>query len=172
MFNKGNDSNRKAAAPASNPIGMSKNMARNSTPSILSADLAITGSIKTQGEVQLDGSVEGDIRAKSLTIGEKAVVKGEIQAEQITVRGKVTGKIRGRQIQLTATAHVEGDIVHSTLSMENGAFFEGQCKHDNDPLGARSAQAQAQSAPPPAGQPRPAAANTMRPAPDVGPKKN
>jgi cytoskeletal protein CcmA (bactofilin family) len=174
MFNKGNESNRKGAAPASNPIGMSKNMTRNSTPSILSADLAITGSIKTQGEVQLDGSVEGDIRAKSLTIGEKAVVKGEIQAEQITVRGKVTGKIRGRQIQLTATAHVEGDIVHSTLSMENGAFFEGQCKHDNDPLGARSAQqGQApQSAPPPAGQPKPAAANTMRPAPNGAPKKS
>ncbi len=112
-------------------------MTRNSTPSILSSDLVITGSLKTQGEIQLDGSVEGDIRAKALTIGEKAVVKGEIHAEQITVRGKVIGKLRARQIQLTSTAHVEGDIVHSTLAMENGAYFEGQCHHDNDPLGTR-----------------------------------
>jgi cytoskeletal protein CcmA (bactofilin family) len=122
-------------------------MTRNSTPSILSADLAITGSIKTQGEIQLDGSVEGDIRAKSLTIGEKASVKGEIHAEQITVRGKVIGKLRARQIQLASTAHVEGDIVHSTLSMENGAYFEGQCHHDNDPMGTRKTPPQAAPAP-------------------------
>jgi len=173
MFNKGNDSNRKGAAPASNPIGASKHMARNSTPSILSADLAITGSLKTQGEIQLDGSVEGDIRAKAVTIGEKAVVKGEIHAEQITVRGKVAGKLRARQIQLAATAHVEGDIVHSTLSMENGAYFEGQCHHDNDPLGARKAQAQ--SAPPPSAQQggaKPVAANAVRADASADTKKN
>ncbi len=170
MFNKGNDSNRKAAPAASNPIGMSKNMTRNTTPSILSADLVITGSIKTQGEVQLDGSVEGDIRAQSLTIGEKAVVKGEIHAEQITVRGKVIGKLRARQIQLASTAHVEGDIVHSTLSMENGAYFEGQCHHDNDPTGARKAQPQP-SAPAPAA-PKAAPSVAVRADAALGTKKN
>ncbi len=146
MFNKGNDSNRKGATPAANPIGTNKNMTRNSTPSILSSDLSITGSVKTQGEIQLDGSVEGDIRAKALIIGEKSVIKGEIHAEQITVRGKVIGKLRARQIQLASTAHVEGDIVHSTLAMENGAFFEGQCHHDNDPLGTRKNPQPAQAA--------------------------
>ncbi len=141
MFKMGKDTNRRGNASIPTPTGTDKKMTRNSTPSILSADLVITGSLKTQGEVQLDGKVEGDIRAKSLTIGEKAIVKGEILAEAITVRGKVIGKLRARQIQLAATAHVEGDIVHSTLSMENGAYFEGQCHHDNDPLGVRKGPA-------------------------------
>ncbi|MBL4597231.1 MAG: polymer-forming cytoskeletal protein [Robiginitomaculum sp.] len=111
-------------------------MPSQSTPSILSADLAITGSITSDGEIQLDGSVEGDIRAGSITIGEKSVVKGEVVADTIIVRGKVLGKLRGRQIQLAATARVEGDITHSSLSMENGAFFEGQCHHASDPTTA------------------------------------
>lgn len=160
MFKKGNELNRKSAESVPSPINVSKNMSRNTTPSILSSDLVVTGSIKTQGEVQLDGSIEGDIRAQSLTIGEKAVVKGEIHAEQITVRGKVLGKLKARQVQLTATAHVEGDITHSTLAMENGAYFEGQCHHDNDPLGARKAPPSAGGASggaPNAGAKRPAA---------------
>ncbi|VAV88465.1 hypothetical protein MNBD_ALPHA06-1698 [hydrothermal vent metagenome] len=113
-----------------------KNMSQHSTPSILSGDLAITGSIISEGEIQLDGVVEGDIKANSITIGEKSVIKGEVVAETIIVRGKVSGKIRGRQIQLASTARVEGDITHSSLSMENGAFFEGQCRHASDPIGA------------------------------------
>ncbi len=137
MFNK-RDKSTSSAAPLAvkpaKPIG--KNMSQHSAPSILSGDLAVNGSITSEGEIQLDGSVEGDIRAGSITIGEKSVIKGEVVADTIIVRGKVLGKLRGRQIQLAATARVEGDITHSTLSMENGAFFEGQCRHASDPTGA------------------------------------
>lgn len=138
MFNKkGSAPKRPAQTPPPAPKPIGKNMAnQHSAPSILSSDLAVTGSISSDGEVQLDGSVEGDIRAGSVTIGEKSVVKGEVIADTIIVRGKVVGKIRGRQIQLAATARIEGDITHSSLSMENGAFFEGQCRHASDPTNA------------------------------------
>jgi len=169
MFKMGKDANRRGNVSTPSPTGTDKHMTRNSTPSILSSDLVITGSLKTQGEVQLDGRIEGDIRAKSLTIGEKAVIKGEIHAETITVRGKVIGKLRARQIQLSATAHVEGDIVHSTLSMENGAFFEGQCHHDNDPLGVRKTPAA--KGRPPVADSTPAATATVRADAALGTKK-
>ena len=44
--------------------------------SVLSSDLHITGNIKTTGDIQVEGSVEGDIRAHLLTIGETATIKG------------------------------------------------------------------------------------------------
>ncbi len=134
--------NKKAKIPSQNkntppsPQQNGKTMSQSSAPSILSGDLAINGSITSDGEIQLDGIVEGDIRAASITIGEKSVVKGEVIADTITVRGKVIGKLRGNQIQLATTARVEGDITHATLSMENGAFFEGQCHHESDPTNA------------------------------------
>jgi cytoskeletal protein CcmA (bactofilin family) len=141
MFNKkGKEPNR--TLPPTTPIARSigKSMSQHSAPSILSSDLAINGSVSSDGEIQLDGMVEGDIRAGSITIGEKSVIKGEVVADNITVRGKVLGKLRGRQIQLASTAHVEGDITHASLSMENGAFFEGQCRHASDPAGAKTAK--------------------------------
>jgi cytoskeletal protein CcmA (bactofilin family) len=51
------------------------------------------------------------------------------------VRGKVVGRIYARKVLLTATCHVEGDILHETFAVENGAFFEGSCRHSDNPLG-------------------------------------
>ena len=103
-------------------------------PSILSADLKITGSIVSDGEVQLDGTVDGDVRATDLTIGEEASITGEVVAENVVIRGRVNGSVRARQVQLSSTARVEGDVIHATLAIESGAYFDGLCKRSSDPL--------------------------------------
>ena len=106
-----------------------------SAPSIISADMAITGTITSTGDVQIDGRVEGDVHSIGLVIGEKAEIHGEISAEDVTVRGKVIGRIRARKILLAPTSHVEGDILHESFAVESGAFFEGNCRHSDNPLG-------------------------------------
>jgi hypothetical protein len=45
------------------------------------------------------------------------------------------GRIRARKVQLASTSHVEGDILHEAFSVEAGAFFEGNCRHSDNPLG-------------------------------------
>lgn len=146
MFNKGKepvarpaagvDTDTKTAPPPPPPV--KKSMPKNSAPSILSDDLEITGTVIAEGEIQLDGRVEGDVRAGSLTVGEKASVKGEVLADSVTIRGHVVGSVRGRQVTLASTARIEGDITHSALSVESGAFFEGHCRHAADPLSGGS----------------------------------
>jgi cytoskeletal protein CcmA (bactofilin family) len=106
-----------------------------SAPSILSADAVITGTLVSAGDMQIDGRVEGDVRSVSLVIGDKAEIHGEIFAEEVIVRGRVIGRIRARKVQLAATSHVEGDILHEAFAVESGAFFEGNCRHSDDPLG-------------------------------------
>lgn len=136
MFSKKDNDQKRTPAEVPVRVKSQGNAMSSTVPSILSADLAVTGTIVSEGEIQLEGSVEGDIRAASITIGEQSVVKGEVVAQIVIVRGKVIGKVRGKQVQLAATARVEGDITHSQLSMENGAFFEGQCRHASDPAGS------------------------------------
>ena len=104
-------------------------------PSIISGDLIVSGTLTSSGDMQIDGRVEGDIRSAGLVIGEKAEIHGEIFAEDLTVRGKVVGRIRARKVQLCATSHVEGDILHEAFAVEAGAFFEGNCRHSDNPLG-------------------------------------
>jgi cytoskeletal protein CcmA (bactofilin family) len=105
-----------------------------SAPSIISADMAISGSLRSTGDIQIDGRMEGDVHSIGLVIGDKAEIHGEVFAEEVTVRGKVVGRIRARKVLLAATSHVEGDILHEALAIETGAFFEGNCRHSDNPL--------------------------------------
>lgn len=109
-------------------------------PSILSSDLTIKGNVTTTGDVQVEGTIEGDIRAHLLTVGEGATVKGEIIADDVVVNGRVVGRLRGLKVRLTATARVEGDIIHKTIAIESGAHFEGTVQRQDDPLSAKSSK--------------------------------
>ena len=97
-------------------------------PSTIGADLSIVGDLSSEGEVQVDGSIDGDIRTKILLIGESATVKGEIVGDTVRVYGNVTGQIKARFVTLAKSAHVVGNILHENLSIEEGAFLDGHCK--------------------------------------------
>ncbi len=97
-------------------------------PSIISRDLNIVGDMLSEGEIQVDGTVNGDIRTRVLIVGESAKVKGEIVAETVRILGSIDGQIKAKVVILAATAHVVGDIIHEDLSIETGAFLEGHCK--------------------------------------------
>ena len=99
-----------------------------SPPSIISADLKITGDLSSDGEVQVDGAIDGDIRTKTLLVGETDNIKGEIVAETVHIHGSVNGQVKARDVNLAKSAHVIGDILHENLSIETGAFLEGHCK--------------------------------------------
>jgi cytoskeletal protein CcmA (bactofilin family) len=104
------------------------------SPSVLSSDLMIRGNLKTTGDVQVEGQVEGDIRAHLLTVGEGATIKGEVVADDVVVNGRIIGCVRGLKVRLTSTARVEGDIIHKTIAIESGAHFEGSVQRQEDPL--------------------------------------
>ena len=57
--------------------------------SMLSQDLNIVGNIKTTGDIQVEGTVEGDIKAHLLTIGETATIKGEVVADDVVINGRI-----------------------------------------------------------------------------------
>ena len=126
-------------------------------PSIIAADVTLRGSMVSEGEIQVDGAIEGDVRCGNLTIGETGVVHGDVAGELITVKGRIVGSIRGRKVVLNATAKVEGDIAHASLSIDIGAVFEGHVKYAQDPLAAPAAP---QLTPPPQ-----AASTPMNPSP-------
>ncbi len=85
-------------------------------PSILSTDFAITGDVVSEGEVQIDGKVTGDIRCTMLTIGVTGCLTGQVFADYALIRGKVDGRIRAHNVTLARTARVVGDIIHESLT--------------------------------------------------------
>jgi cytoskeletal protein CcmA (bactofilin family) len=156
-----------AAASAAPQV---KRSARSAAPSIISADLVVNGTLISTGDIQIDGRVEGDVRSAGLVIGDKAFIQGEILAEDVTVRGRVQGGIRARKVLLCTTSHVEGNILHEAFAVEAGAFFEGNCRHSDNPLSEETGrqgqayQSKPAAAPQAAAAPAPAAPSNAPPA--------
>ena len=106
----------------------------NSPPSLLSTDLFIKGNLTTSGDIQIEGEVEGNIKASLLTVGQNAKIKGEINTNELIINGFVSGTIRSKKVTLTSSARVEGDIIHNTIAIETGAHFEGSIEKTDNPL--------------------------------------
>ena len=121
-----------AASQASTPAYQPK---AKPSPSLLSSDLNIKGNVTSSGDIQIEGTIEGDVRAHLLTVGESATIRGEVIADDVVVNGRVIGRVRGLKVRLTSSARVEGDIVHKTIAIESGTHFEGSVQREEDPLG-------------------------------------
>lgn len=114
---------------ADTPVNKSSlSSSRTKVPSIVAENLHIVGNLQSDGDIQIEGIVDGDISTNKLTVGSGATVNGSINGDEITVSGTVNGQITARAIRLTRTAKVVGDINHDSLSIEAGAFVQGLCK--------------------------------------------
>jgi cytoskeletal protein CcmA (bactofilin family) len=120
MFSKAS----KVTAATTEPMTSTK----SGIPSIISADMKIVGSVESKGDVQIDGTIEGDVTSHTLTVSDSASVRGSISADTVRVSGTVKGGINAKSVTLTRSAKVEGDILHQALAIEPGASFEGQCR--------------------------------------------
>lgn len=106
-------------------LGKTTTTASANVVSIIGPDVRIVGDIITEGEMQVDGRVEGDITCKTLMVGPGGHIVGEIKAERVRIHGEVSGKLSADQITIGRTARVTGDIQHDSLEIESGAQVEG-----------------------------------------------
>lgn len=92
--------------------------------------MQITGALRSSGQIQVDGIVNGDITAPSITIGRTGTVIGKLVAAQIHVCGTVHGELDGDMISLADSARVYAQISHAGLSVAKGAVLERPMEHD------------------------------------------
>ena len=107
----------------------------NTTINLISNGTDITGDIKSNGDIRIDGSLTGNLNTKGkVVIGPTGKVKGEVICKNSEVSGIIEGKITvGQLLNLKASSKIHGDIVTSKLSIEPGAVFSGNCKmSDNE----------------------------------------
>jgi cytoskeletal protein CcmA (bactofilin family) len=120
------DNDMRSAPPSRSPRS-----AEQLPKSVIGNDLKIIGlglKIISQGTLQVDGDVEGDVEGVEVIIGEQGKVAGTVTADRVIVRGTVLGVIRGITISLQSSCHVESDIHHMSLAIEQGAHFHGHSR--------------------------------------------
>ncbi len=123
-----------------------------SGPSIITEDVVIEGNLISGGELQIDGTVNGDVRAHSVVVDAQGVIHGEVVAEEVLVRGRIIGPIRGLHVHVYAGGHIEGDVINETISIDTGAYVDGAIRRSEDPLGEPSGHYEAVAYEPPQDQ--------------------
>ena len=107
----------------------------NSTINLISLGTDITGDVKSNGDIRIDGSLTGSLNTVGkVVVGPTGKVNGEVFCKNSEVSGIIEGKITVNQLlNLKASSKIYGDIATSKLSIEPGAKFTGNCKmSDND----------------------------------------
>ena len=93
------------------------------------------GVIKYQGNVRIDGQLDGEVHANgTLYLGEQAVLRAKISAQAVISKGQITGDITAREkVQLLAPAIIDGSIMTPSLLMEEGVTFNGTLEMNASP---------------------------------------
>jgi cytoskeletal protein CcmA (bactofilin family) len=108
---------------------------------IIGEDVEISGNVKCESNIQLNGKLNGDLTCGGQAmVGDTSAVKGNLNIETISIMGQVNGNITAKdKIELKSTARLHGDIRAKRLTVEDGVTFIG--KVEVNPAGTNAAAA-------------------------------
>ena len=94
--------------------------AKNNT--VIAQGITFTGTIRGEGNVQVEGRLEGEIDLKGgVVVAAGGMVQGPITADAVRVAGDVQGSITAREhLCLERTGGIHGDVTTASLIVENG----------------------------------------------------
>jgi cytoskeletal protein CcmA (bactofilin family) len=95
--------------------------------SLIGSNSSVRGEVESEGTLRADGSIEGNISADWVVVGEKALIKGNITARGIVVGGRVEGNLKAKEIvEIKNKGQVCGEIFTPKLSIAEGGIFDGR----------------------------------------------
>ncbi len=94
---------------------------------LLAKGVLLTGEIRVEGTVRIDGRLDGEIQTKGqVIIGEDGLVQGTITAGTVISSGRIKAKVTAiERVQLLKTATLIGEVHTPVLIMEEGARIQG-----------------------------------------------
>ncbi|MDI6889996.1 MAG: polymer-forming cytoskeletal protein [Thermodesulfovibrionales bacterium] len=91
------------------------------------------GDINTKGTLRIDGTMDGNVNADWVILGEKAFLKGDITARGVIIGGRVEGNLKAKEIiEIKSKGQVSGDTFTSKLAIVEGGVFNGRVYMERD----------------------------------------
>lgn len=111
---------------------------------LIGSGSAISGNVKINGFVRVDGDIDGNLEASgNVIIGENSRINGDVTAKSAVIGGIVIGNVYAPEsLKLLASSAVIGDISTRKLQVENNVIIHGHCisLKDEDEFEKASAQ--------------------------------
>lgn len=113
----------------------------DSVGTIVGSSVHLTGAIKDASDINIFGSVEGEVNSdERIVIEDTARVKGPVTAKEIIVSGYINGTVTATErLELNASGTIKGNIDTKELLIHSGATFIGECIMPEKDSGSLSA---------------------------------
>ncbi|MFN4284753.1 MAG: polymer-forming cytoskeletal protein [Lacibacter sp.] len=101
---------------------------------IIAAGTEIRGNIESKGDIRVDGTLIGNLKAGSkVIVGPQGTIQGDVEAEQADIQGTIVGSVQvSGLLVLQAGSNVQGNVRTGQLQIDASAIFNGEC-HMNAP---------------------------------------
>ena len=95
--------------------------------------LQLDGDLRTSGNLDIAGLINGNVYVSEVTVTETGSVRGSVEASKIEINGHIEGKITADAIVIGRNAVIKGDVYFkNTLKTEEGADIDGYIKRINN----------------------------------------
>jgi cytoskeletal protein CcmA (bactofilin family) len=94
--------------------------------SVVSRGMTVTGNVMSQGDINIEGIVRGEVRGLHVWIRADGSVEGAIIANRVTIEGYMNGSVTADDIDLCHSARVDGDLYSEHLKIIKGARVLGR----------------------------------------------
>ena len=86
----------------------------------------MSGEINTEGNIHIDGSMSGIIRANEVVIGPNGNFDGEIIADILIINGTIKGKFTIKNLHIRSEGLLQGRAKYEILIVESGGRIQGE----------------------------------------------
>ena len=95
--------------------------------------LQLEGDLRSSGNVDLAGLINGNVFVSEMVVTETGSIRGTLEAVTVEINGHVEGKITAEHVIIGKSAVIKGDIFFKTaLKTEEGADIDGYIKRINN----------------------------------------
>ena len=109
----------------SKPTDNSSTIENKPIDTVIGSEVVIEGNIIAKNAIKIDGKVNGDIKAGSVVLGQKAEISGNIESNNLVIYGKVTGNIQCQDLVLKNSGNINGDIKTVAIEIQHGGKYNG-----------------------------------------------
>lgn len=103
---------------------------KSQVTSVIGPGINWLGDLRGSGGIRIEGTITGEIAISGMVVvGESGKVECEqLKADTVIIAGTVKGNITCQKLDIRSSGKVWGDVVTSSFSSEDGAFFRGQMR--------------------------------------------
>jgi len=100
------------------------------TTTLIAKRTRVGGVVETEGDVMVEGRVEGSIRAGGcVTVGISGVAVSDVTAQRAVVLGILIGNVTATErVDVAASARIVGDVKAPLIALAAPGLVEGRCE--------------------------------------------